>query len=170
MTVLIIGSGGREHALLKACQKSPLARRVICAPGNGGMAVEAECLPLDVEDVQGAVALARSQGVELAIIGPEVPLAIGMAEALRAAGILVYGPNSDGARLEASKAYSKDFFKRFWHPDSAASPQIREGRDRRGPRLHRGHPLPSCQASGTGRRQGVIIARTARKPTRRCAA
>ncbi len=160
MTVLIIGSGGREHALLKACQKSPLARRVICAPGNGGMAVEAECRPLDVEDVQGAVALARSEGVELAIIGPEVPLAIGMADALRAAGILVYGPNSDGARLEASKAYSKDFFNRYGIP-TAASRTFEKDETAEALAYIAGHPLPIVvKASGLAAGKGVIIART----------
>ena len=160
MTVLIIGSGGREHALLKACLKSPLARRVICAPGNGGMAAEAECLPLDVEDVRAAVALARQEKVELAIIGPEVPLALGMADALRAEGVLVYGPDRDAAQLEASKAYSKDFFSRYGIP-AAASRTFGNSETRAALDYIAGHPLPIVvKASGLAAGKGVIIAQT----------
>jgi len=112
MIVLVIGSGGREHALVKACRKSPLVEKVVAAPGNGGMAADAECRALNLENVPAIVALARDLAADLVVIGPEGPLALGAADELRAAGFDVYGPGIDGARLEASKTYAKDFLIR----------------------------------------------------------
>lgn len=114
--VLIIGSGGREHALLRACLVSPLVKRVEAAPGNGGMAAEATCHPLDVENVEATVHLARERRADLVIVGPEVPLALGVADALREAGIAVYGPGKAGAVLESSKAVCKTFFAKYGIP------------------------------------------------------
>jgi phosphoribosylamine--glycine ligase len=119
LKVLIIGSGGREHALLKACLASPLVERAWAAPGNGGMAAEADCPPLDVEDPRACVALARQLGANFAIVGPEVPLALGAADELRAAGIPTYGPGRDGAELEASKAVCKAFLQKYGIPTAA---------------------------------------------------
>jgi phosphoribosylamine--glycine ligase len=119
LKVLVLGSGGREHALLQACLASPLVRECIAAPGNGGMAGEARCLPLDVSDVSATVALARSEQIDLVIVGPEGPLALGAADALRAAGIATFGPGKDGAALEASKAVCKAFFQRHSIPTAA---------------------------------------------------
>ncbi|WP_309386653.1 phosphoribosylamine--glycine ligase [Cerasicoccus frondis] len=109
MKVLVIGSGGREHSLVIACKKSPLVDEIIAAPGNGGMALDADCRALDVNNVDAIVALAKEVAADLVIVGPEAPLAIGAADALRAAGFDVYGPNLDGARLEASKTFTKEF-------------------------------------------------------------
>ncbi|MEX0322463.1 MAG: phosphoribosylamine--glycine ligase [Puniceicoccaceae bacterium] len=119
LKVLIIGSGGREHALLKACLNSPMVEKAWAAPGNGGMAVEADCHPLNVEDPEATVALATSLGANFAIVGPEVPLALGVADDLRAAGIPTYGPGKDGALLESSKAACKAFFKNYNIPTAA---------------------------------------------------
>lgn len=116
LNVLIIGSGGREHTLLRACRNSPLVQSVAAAPGNGGMQAEAPCHPLDVENVEATVQLARHLGVNFVIIGPEVPLALGAADALRAAGIATYGPGRDGAVLESSKAACKAFFRKYRIP------------------------------------------------------
>lgn len=113
LTVLIIGSGGREHALLKACKASPLCKSVHAAPGNGGMESEATCHPLNIEDPDATVQLASQIGADLVIVGPEAPLAIGVADALRDAGFPTYGPGRAGAELEASKAVCKAFFDRY---------------------------------------------------------
>lgn len=120
MKVLIIGSGGREHALLKACLQSPLVDNVVVAPGNGGMAADARCLDVNPENVAAIVKLAQREAADFVIIGPEIPLAAGVADELRAAGVAVYGPGQAGARLEASKAYSKDFMKRYGIPTARA--------------------------------------------------
>ncbi len=112
LQVLVIGSGAREHALVQACKQSPLVSRVVAAPGNGGMQTECECRALDIKDTDAAVALARSLGVNFVIVGPEVPLALGVVDKLEAAGIATYGPLAAGAMLEASKVFTKDFLVR----------------------------------------------------------
>jgi phosphoribosylamine--glycine ligase len=114
--VLVIGSGGREHALVNACLKSSIVERVIAAPGNGGMQNVVPCFNIDVEDAEAVGTLCEEQNIDWVIIGPEAPMAKGLADDLRAAGLLVYGPGFDGARLEASKAYCKDFLKRHQIP------------------------------------------------------
>ncbi len=116
LNVLVIGSGGREHALLKACTESPLVETAWAAPGNGGMEAIAKCHPLDVGDPAACVELAKTLGANLVIVGPEVPLALGVADKLRHAGIATYGPGKDGALLESSKAACKEFFGKFGIP------------------------------------------------------
>ena len=161
MNVLVIGSGGREHALLKACLASPLSPRVIAAPGNGGMEAEADaCFPLDVENVAQAVELAKREKIDLAIIGPEVPLALGMADALRAAGVLVYGPDKRPAQLEASKAVCKEFFSKYNIP-TAASRTFTSSEIDEAVRYIDAQPMPIVvKASGLAAGKGVIIAQT----------
>lgn len=112
LRVLIIGSGGREHALLRACKASPLVAAVSVAPGNGGMEQEAVCYPLNVSDSAAIVALAKKLDANFVIIGPEVPLSVGVVDALEAAGIPAYGPVKAGAKLEASKNFTKEFLIR----------------------------------------------------------
>ena len=112
LRVLIIGSGGREHALLRACKASPLVAAVSVAPGNGGMEQEAVCYPLNVSDSAAIVALAKKLDANFVIIGPEVPLSVGVVDALEAAGIPAYGPVKAGAKLEASKNFTKEFLVR----------------------------------------------------------
>ncbi len=107
LKILVVGSGGREHALVHSCLASPLVRGVIAAPGNGGMAAECPCLPVAVDDVAGLVALAQREGVNFVVIGPEVPLSLGLVDALADVGIGAFGPKADGARLESSKIYTK---------------------------------------------------------------
>ncbi len=108
MRVLVVGSGGREHALAWKLSQSPALQHLVCAPGNPGMAALAECRPLAAEDPLAVTALARQQRVDLVVVGPELPLSRGVADALRRAGIPVFGPAAAAARLEASKAFAKD--------------------------------------------------------------
>lgn len=119
LRVLIIGSGGREHALLRACKASPLVAAVSVAPGNGGMEQEAVCYPLNVSDVPAIVALAKKLDANFVVIGPEVPLSVGVVDELEAAGIPAYGPTKAGARLEASKNFTKEFLVRHAIPTAA---------------------------------------------------
>lgn len=116
LRVLIIGSGGREHALLRACKASPLVAAVSVAPGNGGMEQEAVCYPLNVSDAASVVVLAKKLDANFVIVGPEVPLSVGVVDELAAAGIPAYGPTKDGARLEASKNFTKEFLVRHGIP------------------------------------------------------
>lgn len=154
--VLILGSGGREHALLKACLRSPRVGQVRVAPGNGGMAMEAECLEVDINSGAAVLDLVRRTGSQFVIVGPEVPLAHGVVDVLEAAGVKAYGPLQAGARLEASKAFSKDFLFRHQIPTAAAETfQSLE------PALAyvRRQPVPIViKASGLAAGKGVVIA------------
>lgn len=118
MDVLLLGAGGREHALLKAIQQSPSAGRVWVAPGNGGM-TSAETAPVNENDPAAVAAFAKDHGVDLVVIGPEAPLVAGVADACRDAGIAVFGPSAAGARLEGSKAFAKEVMERAGVPTAA---------------------------------------------------
>ena len=115
LSILVVGSGGREHALVQMCLKSPLAERVIAAPGNGGMATEVDCFDVSVEDIEGLVQLAQGNNIGLVIVGPEVPLSLGLVDALAAVGIPAYGPNKDGAQLEPAPARNAVFLGPVLH-------------------------------------------------------
>lgn len=109
MNVLVLGSGGREHALAWAIAKSPRLDSLFVAPGNGGTATIVKNVPLDMNDADAVIGFARSENIDLVVVGPEAPLVAGVADAIRAAGIAVFGPGAQGARLEGSKSFSKEF-------------------------------------------------------------
>jgi len=108
MNILILGSGGREHALAWAIKQNPKCDRLICAPGNAGMDAIADCANLDILDHRDVIEFCAENAVNFVVIGPEAPLAAGLADKLRAAGILCFGPSAAAARLEASKAFTKE--------------------------------------------------------------
>ena len=108
MRVLVIGSGAREHALAVALRRDPAVSSVFCGPGNAGTAEVAENRPVDAASPEAVTALAREVGADLVIVGPEVPLVLGVAEAVRAAGIDCFGPSAAAAQIEGSKAFAKD--------------------------------------------------------------
>ncbi|WP_421929120.1 phosphoribosylamine--glycine ligase [Neoaquamicrobium sediminum] len=119
MNVLLIGSGGREHALAWKIAASPFLTKLYAAPGNPGIAEEAECVPLDIADHATIVAFARDNRIDLVVVGPEAPLVAGLADDLAKAGIRVFGPSADAARLEGSKGFTKDFCARYNIPTAA---------------------------------------------------
>lgn len=119
MNILLIGSGGREHALAWKIAQSPLLTRLVIAPGNPGMASLGECVSIKVTEVDKLVALARSMSADLVVVGPEAALAEGIADALMKVGIPCFGPTKVAAQLESSKAFTKDFCKRHNIPTAA---------------------------------------------------
>jgi phosphoribosylamine---glycine ligase len=108
MKVLVVGSGGREHAIVNALARSPRRPELLAAPGNPGMADRARCVPTAVDDLDGLVGLARDEGVDLVVIGPEAPLVAGLADRLEREGIAHFGPSAAAAQLEGSKAFAKE--------------------------------------------------------------
>jgi phosphoribosylamine--glycine ligase len=160
MKLLVIGSGGREHALAWKLAQSPRADEVIVAPGNAGTAREDKCRNADVKatDIDGLLALAEREGIELTVVGPEQPLVAGVVDAFRAKGHRIFGPTAKAAQLEGSKAYAKDFLKRHGIPTAfhevhtqidAALAYVRA----------KGAPIV-VKADGLAAGKGVIVAMT----------
>src|ERR1700737_3015948 len=118
MNVLIVGSGGREHALAWKAAKSSRLTRLYVAPGNAGTSALAQNVPIAAEDTRALVDFARAQMVDLVLVGPEGPLANGLADALRAAHVRVFGPSQAAAQLEASKSFAKQFMARHGIPSA----------------------------------------------------
>ena len=112
MNILVIGSGGREHALVWKIAQSPLVDRLYCAPGNAGIARHATCFDIGVKDAQKLIAFARDNAIGLTVVGPEDPLASGIVDRLTEAGLKAFGPVASAARLESSKVFAKDFMRR----------------------------------------------------------
>ncbi|MCE7601260.1 phosphoribosylamine--glycine ligase [Vibrio fluvialis] len=160
MRVLIIGSGGREHALGWKVAQNPAIETVFIAPGNAGTALEAKLqnVNIAVEDVAGLVAFAQDNGIELTIVGPEAPLVIGVVDAFRAAGLPIFGPTQAAAQLEGSKAFTKDFLARHNIP-TAAYANFTEIEPALAYVREQGAPIV-VKADGLAAGKGVIVAMT----------
>ncbi len=113
MKILVIGSGGREHALVWKLHQSPKVEKIYCAPGNGGMADLAECVEIKADDILALADFAKDKGVDLTVVGPEVPLVAGIVDLFEEDGLKIFGPSKAAARLEGSKVYAKNFMKRW---------------------------------------------------------
>ena len=158
MNVLLIGSGGREHALAWALSASPLLAKLYCAPGNAGIEACAECVPLDIVDHGAVIDFCRAREIGLVVIGPEAPMVAGLSDDLRAAGIKTFGTGKDGAQLEGSKAFTKALCTAKGIPTAAYGHF-----DDCGAALAylRGKPLPIViKADGLAAGKGVIVAHT----------
>ena len=116
MRILVVGSGGREHALCWKLAASPLCDKLYCAPGNAGIAAEAECVPIGAEDVEKLVAFAKGEAIDFVVIGPEAPLVKGLADRLEAGGIAAFGPSAKAAEIEGSKGFMKDLAAKYGIP------------------------------------------------------
>ncbi|GHD55141.1 phosphoribosylamine--glycine ligase [Thalassobaculum fulvum] len=158
MRVLVVGSGGREHALCWAIAASPLVDALYCAPGNAGIAREATCVPIPVDDLDGIVGFARDQRIDFVVVGPEGPLVAGLVDKLDAAGIKAFGPNAAAAVLEGSKAFTKDFCARHGIP-TAAYGRFTEAEAAKAYIRRQGAPIV-VKADGLAAGKGVIIAET----------
>ena len=113
MNILVIGSGGREHAIVRKLKESPKTGKLWCAPGNGGIAADAECVSIGAMDIEGVVKFAQENPVDLVFVAPDDPLAAGMVDALEAAGIRAFGPHANAAVIESSKVFSKNLMKKY---------------------------------------------------------
>ena len=158
MKILVVGSGGREHALCWTLAASPLCETLYCAPGNAGIAQEAECVPIPVDDIPALVDFAKREEIELVVVGPEAPLVAGLVDRLDEAGIRAFGPTAAAAALEGSKAFTKDLCAKYGIPTAdygrftdaaAAKAFVRE----------RSLPIV-VKADGLAAGKGVVIAAT----------
>jgi phosphoribosylamine---glycine ligase len=155
--VLVVGGGGREHALAWALSRSPSVERVLAAPGNAGIASVATCLPVATGDLAGVVALAERERADLVVVGPEAPLVSGLTNELRASGVAVFGPGADGARLEGSKAWARALCERngIPAPRSRTFTEVRPALDFLD---ELGAPPFVVKADGLAAGKGVVIA------------
>jgi phosphoribosylamine---glycine ligase len=157
MNILLLGSGGREHALAWKMAASPLTDRLICAPGNAGIAREAECVALDIADHAAVIAFCRSNRIDLVVVGPEGPLCAGIVDDLEAAGIKAFGPTRGAARLEGSKGFTKDLCRANGIPTAAYERFASAESAKAHVRAH-GAPIV-VKADGLAAGKGVIVAR-----------
>ena len=160
MNILIIGSGGREHALAWKAAQSPRVTNVFVAPGNAGTAREPKCanIAINTEDIDGLLRFAQTNGVELTIVGPEAPLVLGVVDRFQAEGLRIFGPSRAGAQLEGSKAFAKDFLARHKIP-TAAYGNFTEVAAAEAFIHQHGAPIV-VKADGLAAGKGVIIAQT----------
>lgn len=159
MTILVVGGGGREHAIIKKLKESPRAEKIYAAPGNGGIAADAECVAIKATDIDSMVEFAKSHSVDFCVVAPDDPLVLGMVDAMENAGIRCFGPKRKAAALEGSKVFSKDLMKKYHIPTAqyetfcdpdAALRYVRE--QNRFPTV--------IKADGLALGKGVIIAET----------
>ncbi len=156
MNILLIGSGGREHALAWKLAQSPLCHTLFCAPGNAGICEEAECVSLDVNDFAAVARFCKDNDVKLVVVGPEAPLVAGMADALAEDGIAVFGPRKRAAMLEGSKSFTKDICAKYGIPTAAFATFDNEADALAYLREH-GAPIV-VKADGLAAGKGVIVA------------
>jgi len=153
---LIIGSGGREHSLAWNIAKSPLLGQLYCSPGNGGMAQQAQCVTLDIEDHQAIIDFARAKNIGFVVIGPEAPLVDGLADSLKSASIKAFGPSAAAARLEGSKAFTKDLCATHNIP-TAAYGRFKDAKSAKAYLQKQKMPIV-VKADGLAAGKGVVIA------------
>ena len=159
MKILMIGSGGREHALIKKLLESPKCEKLYCAPGNGGISRDAELVNINVMDKDGMVKFAKENAIDLVFVAPDDPLADGMVDALQAAGVRAFGPNANAAIIEASKVFSKNLMKKYGIP--TAKYEVFDDPDKAIAYVKAENTTPVVvKADGLALGKGVIIAQT----------
>ncbi|MBD5068377.1 MAG: phosphoribosylamine--glycine ligase [Alistipes sp.] len=158
MKVLVIGSGGREHAIVDALTRSPQAEKIYCAPGNAGIARQAECVPIRETEVERLRDFAAAEGIGLTVVGPEVALAAGIVDVFKAAGLRIFGPTKAAARIESSKEFAKELMARHGIPTAG----FRSFTEYEAARAYvAGRPFPAVlKYDGLAAGKGVVIAQT----------
>jgi phosphoribosylamine--glycine ligase len=158
MKILVIGSGGREHALVWKLRQSPRVKKIYCAPGNGGIADDAECVAVDVKSLDSMVALANQIQPDLTVVGPELPLLLGVVDEFTRRGWRTFGPTRAAAQLETSKSFAKEFLQRHHIPTAhyAICNSSEEVRDA----LPHFHTPIVVKADGLAAGKGVVIAQS----------
>ena len=158
MKVMVIGGGGREHAIIKKIKENPEVTALYALPGNGGIAKDATCVDIGAKDIEGVVAFAKENAIDFAVVAPDDPLVLGMVDALNAAGIPCFGPDKKAAILEGSKVFSKDLMKKYGIPTAAY--EVFNDMDKAMEYLETA-PIPTViKADGLALGKGVIIAET----------
>lgn len=158
MRILVVGGGGREHAIVWKLAQSPKADKIYCAPGNAGIGLDAECVNIKAEDIAGLCAFAKESQIDLAVIGPEVPLAMGIVDEMEAAGIAAFGPNKKCSQLEASKSFTKRFLAKHNIP-TAGYKEFTDKQELLDSVGIFGYPMV-LKADGLAAGKGVVIAET----------
>ncbi len=158
MNLLVVGGGGREHAIIRSLKKNPQVTAVYAAPGNGGIAADAVCVPISATDIDGIAAFARENAIDYAVVAPDDPLVLGCVDRLNEAGIPCFGPRKNAAVIEGSKAFAKDLMKKYGIPTAAY--EIFTELDAALSYVE-GCPIPTViKADGLALGKGVIIAQT----------
>ena len=163
MKVLVLGNGGREHALVWKLRQSARVSKLYCAPGNGGIAEEAECLPADLKSLESMVALGERLRPDLTVVGPELPLMLGIVDEFTRRGLAVFGPTKTAARLESSKSFAKEFLQRHRIPTAAYA--VCDSIDEVRAALAHFHVPVVVKADGLAAGKGVVIATTKEEAT-----
>ena len=158
MKLLVVGGGGREHAIIKKLKENPQVKEIFALPGNGGIAADATCVPIGATDIEGIVKFAVEQGIDYAVVAPDDPLVLGAVDALNAVSVPCFGPNKAAAIIEGSKAFAKDLMKKYGIPTAkyAIFTELSQALD-----YLETAPIPTVvKADGLALGKGVIIAQT----------
>ena len=158
MRILVIGSGGREHALVWKIAQSKLVDKIFCAPGNGGISQQAECLDIKVEDIPTLLDFAQKEKIDLTVVGPESPLALGIVDEFQGAGLKIFGPNKKAAQLEASKVFAKELMAKYNVPTAAF--QIFDNPEEANKYIEKIGAPCVVKADGLAQGKGVVVAKT----------
>lgn len=158
MKILVVGSGGREHALVWKIAQSPLGSKIFCAPGNGGIQQQAECIDIKADNIPGLLDFVRKEAIDLTVVGPEVPLAAGIVDEFKHYKLRVFGPNKSAAQLEASKIFSKQLMAKYKVPTANFQIFDNSTEAKKYLKLH-GAPCV-VKADGLAAGKGVVVAKT----------
>ena len=158
MKILVVGGGGREHALCWTLAASPLCHKLFCAPGNAGIAEDADCVPIAAEDIDGLLAFVQQEAIDYVVVGPEAPLVLGLVDRLTAIGVKAFGPTAAAAELEGSKGFTKDLCAKYGIP-TAAYGRFTEAEAAKAYVRRQGAPIV-VKADGLAAGKGVTVAAT----------